>query len=89
MTKNKMNYLALGALNILTIGLPFMAQAKTAMNLASTEKTELFNQASIKAIASSWLKVPAACKARGFNASPTTLEFKTASLEAQNIYNQF
>lgn len=47
------------------------------------------NQASLKSMASTWLKIPHECKDRGFNASPERIEGNTQSAGAQSVYAQF
>ncbi len=78
----------IGALNLLAVGSPMLAsQATHAATM--DQKIEKLNSASLKSIESTWLKVPVACKARGFNASPMSLENKEIAPRIQNIYASF
>ncbi len=77
-----------GAMNLLVVGSPMLASQVTHA-ATSEQKIEKLNVASLKSIESTWLKVPMACKARGFNASPTSIENKQISSNIQNIYASF
>jgi hypothetical protein len=80
-----------GALNLLALSLPLLTTpaahgASAEVTTTTTQKIETLNAASLHSIEKSWLAVPESCKARGFNASPVTLQNRTASAEAQSIY---
>jgi len=78
----------IGAMNLLVVGSPMLVGQ--ASHAATTDhKIEKLNVASLKSIESTWLKVPGACKARGFNASPISLENKEIASHVQNIYASF
>jgi|GEM_PF-5396466 len=78
----------IGAMNLLVVGSP-MLPSHVSHAATADQKIEKLNIASIKSIESSWLKIPNACKARGFNASPATIENKVLSSHIQNIYASF
>ncbi len=78
----------IGAMNLLAIGSPMLASQSLNVHF-SDKKMEKVNMASIKSIESTWLKVPAACKARGFHASPVSLEVKKTASHIQNIYSLY
>ena len=88
MSGNKSAQVLVGALNLLAVASPLVGQAA----LASTpldHKIEIMNAASLTSIESTWLRVPAACKARGFNAAAVRLEAPKASAQVQDIYSSF
>lgn len=88
MIKTKSANILIGTMNLLAVGTPMLASQS--LHLALTDKKiEQANFASIKSIESSWLKVPVACKARGFNASPISLETKEIASHIQNIYSLY
>ena len=77
-----------GAVNLLIAASPLAPVQNTqALNLES--KTEKLNVASLKSIESSWLKIPAACKARGFNADVSTLDTSSVSPGIRDLYASF
>lgn len=78
-----LNLMAL-AMNLFTI----QTQAKTAGNIDSGSP-EAINIASLKSIESTWLKVPNACKAAGFNAQPQVLKNDLISAHAASVYQSF
>jgi hypothetical protein len=53
---------------------------------AKTQTVGTLNQASLRAIESSWLLVPASCKARGFNAEPIALKEPEQRSEILALY---
>ena len=78
----------IGAMNLLAIGTPMLASQS--LHIALTDKKmEQVNIASIKSIENTWLQVPVACKARGFNASPVSLEVKEIASHIQSIYSLY
>jgi hypothetical protein len=85
--KNSARFL-IGALNLLAVGSPLLT-SQVAHAATIDQKIEKLNVASLNSIESSWLKVPMACKARGFNASPVSLENKEISSYIQNIYASY
>ncbi|MEN0060249.1 MAG: hypothetical protein AAGB31_15530 [Bdellovibrio sp.] len=85
--KNSMRVLV-GAMNLLAVGSPMLTNHLSHAATAD-QKFEKLNVASLKSIESTWLKVPNTCKARGFNASPVSLENKEISSHIQNIYASF
>ncbi len=78
----------IGAMNLLAVGSPMLV-SHVSYAATSDQKIEKLNVASLKSIESTWLKVPNACKARGFNASPVSLENKEIASNIQNIYASF
>lgn len=78
----------IGAMNLLAVGSPMLVSQVSHASTAD-QKIEKLNVASLKSIESTWLKVPNACKARGFNASPVSLENKEIASHVQNIYASF
>ena len=78
----------IGAMNLLAVGSPMLAN-QVAHSAVTDKKVEMLNVASLKSMESTWLRVPHACKARGFHASPVTLENKSISANVQNIYSSF
>ena len=54
-----------------------------------TDATGQLNLASLKAIESSWLQVPASCKAKGFNAEPRAIEAEALRADVLAIYQNF
>jgi len=89
MIEKKSAGLILGALNLLTIGAPAMAANHVTTATSTDAKMEQINVASIQSIESTWLKVAAACKARGYNASPTPVDLKGQATHAQAIYADY
>lgn len=88
MIEKKSAGVIIGAMNLLAIGAPMLASQN--LNVHSLDKKmEQVNIASIKSIESTWLKVPAACKARGFNASPVSLDVKEMASHIQSIYSLY
>ena len=85
MNKTKGANILIGTMNLLAVGAPMLAiqSLHAALN---DKKMEQVNFASIKSIESSWLRVPVACKARGFNASPVSLENTEIASHIQKIY---
>ena len=88
MNKTKGANILIGTMNLLAMGAPMLASQSLHVAL-NDKKMEQVNFASIKSIESSWLKVPVACKARGFNASPVSLENKVVASHIQNIYSLY
>ncbi|MGZ3772644.1 MAG: hypothetical protein ACXVCY_14750 [Pseudobdellovibrionaceae bacterium] len=92
-----LNKAIMGSLNIIATGSALLNyQSANADSISiKSEKAEMSNKVvslngvSLKAIESTWLAVPAMCKARGFNASPITIESKTADADILNIYSKF
>ena len=78
----------IGAMNLLAVSSPLLASQVSYASTAD-QKIEKLNVASLKSIESTWLKVPNACKARGFNASPVSLVNKEISSQIQNIYASY
>lgn len=78
----------IGAMNLLAVGSPMLV-SQISHAATTDQKIEKLNVASLKSIESTWLKVPTACKARGFNASPVSLENKEIASRIQNIYSSF
>jgi len=64
------------------------AQTKTGA-IQPSEKLMETNSASLKSFESTWLKVPPACKAAGFNAKPVALTNDQMSIHATAIYQTF
>lgn len=88
MIKNNNARILVGAMNILAVGLPALTTEAYAVAGADT-KMESLNSASLKSIEGTWLKVAAACKARGFNADPVALTSTAQSEAVQDIYSSF
>lgn len=88
MVEKKSAHVLIGAMNLLAVGSPMLA-GQVSYAAISDHKIEKLNVASLKSIESAWLKVPNACKARGFNASPVSLENKEISSHIQSIYASF
>ena len=88
MNNKSSTQIILGALNLLAVSSPMLASHSLHAAVAD-QKIEQLNVASLKSIESTWLEVPNACKARGFNASPVSLEHKAVSASVQNIYSSF
>ncbi len=78
----------IGVMNLLMVSAPALADQRNGFDDHGPEEKQqvALNAASLKSIESSWLEIPATCKARGFNASPTTLEEKEASLAASHAF---
>ena len=68
MFKNKQIQLFIGALNLFALTSSQVTHALEAP--ATAKKQETQNMTSLKSIESSWLKIPAVCKAKNFFASP-------------------
>ena len=88
MNKTKGANILNGALNLLAVSTPMLASQSLQVALTD-KKIEQVNFASIKSIESSWLKVPLVCKARGFNASPVSLENKEIASHIRDIYSLY
>ncbi len=88
MIKTNSGKALIGAVNLLTIGTPMLAN-QSFHGALMDNKMEQVNFASIQSIESTWLKVPLACKARGFNASPMSIENTQVASSIQNIYSSF
>jgi hypothetical protein len=86
MNEKKTASVMIGAMNLLAIGAPMLANQTLKVQLVD-QKMEQVNSASIKSIESTWLQVPTTCKARAFNASPVSLENKEMALQIQSIYS--
>jgi hypothetical protein len=77
-------------LNLLALASSFFATNAQAQTFDSAKSnTEAINTASLKAIESTWLKVPPACKAAGFNAKPVALKNDIVSADAIAIYQSY
>lgn len=75
------------AANLLVAG---SAMAAVTPALTKPEgKVEALNAASVKAVEGSWLDVPNACKARGFNADAHTVVHKAPQPHVRDIYASF
>lgn len=85
--KRNMN-VVIGAMNLLVVASPLLA-SEVSHVITADKKIEKLNATSLKSIESTWLQVPNACKARGFNASPVALENNKTRLHIQNIYASF
>lgn len=83
--KNTSSQLLLGAVSLLAVNGSLLADHAVASSDSESKMTAL-NVASLKSIESTWLKVPAACKARGMNADATQLTDKDARDSVQAIY---
>lgn len=88
MIKKTSTPVILGALNLLIAGNPLLAN-QDHHGFSAEKNIEKLNVASLKSIESTWLKIPTVCKARGFNASPISLEVKSMNSQVQQIYNSF
>jgi hypothetical protein len=88
MTKQKSAHILIGAMNLLAVASPLLTSqvSKAAIH---DQKVEKLNRASLKSLESTWIKVPHSCKARGFNASPVSLQSHTVSSHIQTIYASF
>ena len=84
--KNKNSHLVLGAVSLLAANSPVGAHTTSTTH---DSKIEALNTASFQSMESTWLKVPRACKARGFHANPSELINKEASQPAQTIYASY
>ncbi len=78
----------IGAVNLLALGSPLLVSQVSHATTAD-QKIEKLNSASLKSIESTWLAVPNACKARGFNANAVSLENKDVAFHIQSIYASF
>ena len=56
------------------------------VNAAKTQTAGELNQASLRAIESSWLQIPASCKAKGFNAEPVALNESETRADIVALY---
>jgi hypothetical protein len=88
MIEKNSSRILVGAMNLLAVGSPMLASQVSHASPAD-QKIEKLNVASLRSIESTWLKVPNSCKARGFNASPISVENKAISAHVQNIYASF
>lgn len=88
MIKKASTPVILGALNLLIAGNPLLKN-QDPHEFTVEKNIEKLNVASLESIESTWLKIPTVCKARGFNASPISLEVKSMNSQLQNIYNSF
>ena len=61
------------------------AYQEVATKLTQTD----LNQKSLKSIEESWLQVPRACKAAGFNAQPTALAIENRPAAISTLYSNF
>lgn len=86
-----MKTLGLISLNLATLAMNFFsAQAQAQTDMSQTSKrAETADSASLKAMESTWLKVPPACKAAGFNAQPVALNNDAISLHASSVYQSY
>ena len=78
----------ISAMNLFIINGSAMANESFGTETSGQEQANL-NSASLKSIESSWLEISPTCKARGFNASPTSLNLKEAAPTARSIYASF
>ena len=78
----------IGAMNLLAVSSPMLV-SQVSLAATTDQKIEKLNVVSLKSIESTWLKIPNACKARGFNASPASLENKEVATHIQSIYTSF
>lgn len=89
MKSSKLNQVILGSLNIL-VATGAMAQGHVISSNSNVNNDVVkLNNVSLKSIESSWLQVPAMCKARGFNASPVAVENINIDSNILNIYSKF
>lgn len=81
----------IGAMNLLVAGSPMLISQglQAATPSVTSQTTEELNVTSLQSIESAWLKLPKSCKARGFNASPVSVEHRELSSQIQNIYASF
>lgn len=86
MSKRSVNFL-LAATNMLIAG-STMAIVAPAVSTQG-DKIETLNAASVKAVEGSWLQVPNACKARGFNADAKPLAFRGPQAHVRELYTLF
>lgn len=86
-----MKTIGLMSLNFVALTLNlFSAQADAKSETKhSSAKPEVTKSASLKSFESSWLKVPPACKAAGFNAKPVALINEQMSPHATAVYQSF
>ena len=77
-----------GAANILIAASPLVSSHISHASTMETKTTTL-NLASLKSIESTWLKVPSACKARGFNADAAPVADSSVSQNILNLYSRF
>lgn len=84
-----------GKVALATLQLTAVVSSITSVAMASNTEavqkptqTEI-NQASLKAIAETWLQVPRICKAAAFNAQPLALPLEARSESVAAIYAQF
>ncbi len=92
MKNNTLKSFGMAGLNALAIALnlfPAHANTKPAPTSDLASQPEAINTASIKAIESTWLKIPGACKAAGFNAQPIALKNDFISAQAAAVYQSF
>ena len=85
MFEKKNASLVLGAANLVALVTP-MVQAQMPAIADQNVKAEQIRQASLQSIESTWLKVSASCKARGFNADPAAIKYQKPAAHAQLIY---
>lgn len=78
----------IGAMNLFVVTAPATAGENSGQE-NRVERQVALNATSLKSIESSWLEVPATCKARGFNASPVSPEQKEASTVAKEVYASY
>jgi hypothetical protein len=77
----------MGALNLLALVSPMAVRAGN--HSGREQKQEQLNATSLKSMESSWLKVPALCKAKGFNANPVSLDSQELSAFAKTAYASY
>lgn len=63
-----------------------LAHADAGLMADKTARTASANASSLQSIESTWLKIPTACKARGFNASPVEVPAESGLAEVMQIY---
>jgi hypothetical protein len=81
------------AVNIITaVGAVFANGANAPVVPSQNTKgseVAVLNQSSLKSMESSWLTLPMSCKARGFFASPVTIESAVLNEEIASLYASF
>lgn len=82
---NRNSKALLAAMGALAANTPAFASPPT-VDSPSQQKMETLNVASFRAIESTWLTVPAVCKARAFNAEAVPQTVAGPSQQAQAIY---
>lgn len=88
MVENNRSRVLFGAMNLLAVSSPLLL-SQAAHAATADQKIEKLNVASLESIESTWLKVPMKCKARGFNASPISVENKALGAHIRKLYASF